>query len=118
MSVRYIFSLLFFALICGFMLGACGSPPEALIMDAEDAIKAATNAGADEYSPKLLDRARAYLQDAKMLSEQGKYKEATRKAENAIIQAKKAEKNSLAMSGAMDRDEGYEEEPDTEEGGE
>ena len=101
MQVRYIISILLLALLCGFLVTACNGPPDDAIMDAEDAIKAAANAGADSESPKLLDRARGLLQEAKMLSEQGNYKDARKKAEVAVIQADKAKKNAERSSGVV-----------------
>ncbi|NQT34037.1 DUF4398 domain-containing protein [bacterium] len=99
MQVRYTISILLLALLCGFLVTACSSPPDDAIMDAEDAIKAAISAGADDDSPKLLDRSRRYLQEAKMLSEQGNYKEARKKAASSVIQANKAKKNAERLSG-------------------
>ncbi len=101
MQVRYIISIFLLALLCGFLVTACEDSPDEAIMDAEDAIKAAINAGADDDSPKLLDKSRRFLQEAKMLNEQGKYKDARKKAESSVIQANKAQKNAERLSGAV-----------------
>jgi hypothetical protein len=84
------------------MLTACEGPPDQAIMDAEDAIKQAVAAGADVDSPKLLDKARTSLQEAKMYNEQGNYKEARKKADLTIIRAEKAAKNAERLTGAKE----------------
>lgn len=99
MTFRWILFLVIVAFCSGLLLSSCAAPPDDAIMDAEDAIKKAATAGADADSPKLLDQARELLQDAKMLREQGKNKEARNKAALAIIRAEKAEKNALRLSG-------------------
>jgi len=91
-------ALIFFAVIL--MLSSCSQPPDEEIMAAEDAIKAAIDAGADELSPNMLNKARNLLQDAKMLNEQGKYSDARKKAEFAVIRAGKAQKNAERLSEA------------------
>ena len=101
MQVRYIISIFLLALLCGFLVTACEGPPDESIMNAEAAIKAAINAGADDDSPKLLDKSRRFLQEAKMLNEQGKYNDARKKAASAVIQANKAKKNSERLAGAV-----------------
>ncbi len=101
MQVRYTISILLLALLCGFLVTACEGPPEDALMDAEDAVKAAVNAGADSDSPKLLNRSRRLLQEAKMLSEQGNYKEARKKAASSVIQANKAKKYADELSGTV-----------------
>jgi hypothetical protein len=120
MTVRWIISLLTLAMCTGFMLSACGEPPDQRIMDAEDAIKKAAAAGADAESPKLLDQARSLVQEAKMLGEQGHNKDARNKAELAIIRAEKAEKNALRLSSAHHEEgaTGEEKTETKEEGGE
>lgn len=80
-------------------LVGCGKPPEEQIMAAEDSIKAAVAAGAEEMSPKLLEKARTYLQDAKMLTEQGHYGEARKKAEFAAMRAGEARRNAAKLGG-------------------
>lgn len=102
MKLSGISSVILIAVIFGVMLSACTSPPDEEIMAAEDAIKRAVAAGADEDSPRLLDKARTLLQEAKMLNEQGDFKEARDKASYSVIQAKKAEKNSTRIARASE----------------
>ena len=104
MKVNFKFlSLLLLISIVSSSLISCKSPPEDEIMVAEDAIKSASAAGADEFSPRLFDKAQVYLQEAKMLNEHGKFDEARKKAEFAIIRAEKAEKNARRLTDAHDR---------------
>ena len=97
-SNRWVIPVLLMAACCCLMLSACGGPPEAEIMAAEDAIKRAAAAGADESSPNLLEKAQGFLQDAKVLSEQGHYSEARKKADFARMRAEQAEKNASRLS--------------------
>ena len=83
---------------------ACAGPPDELIMTAEAAVNHASAAGADEFSPKLFNKAEALLQEAKMLNEKGDYEAAKKKAEFAIIRAEKAEKNANRLDAARQRD--------------
>ena len=92
--------VLFIALSLTSLVTSCAQPPEAEIMAAEDAIKSALNAGADDGSPRLLEKAQKLLQEAKMLSEKGDYKGAIQKAEYARGRAEKAEKNTLRLEEA------------------
>ncbi len=102
MSLRYIIPVLLLSLTCGFLISACGSPPDNAIMNAEDAIKSAIDAGAEDSAPGLLSKARSLLQEAKMLREQGKNKDARKKAGVAVIRAQKAEKYARQLSGATE----------------
>jgi len=102
MKLRYTLLTLFVVCACGFMLTACEEPPDTYIMDAEDAIKAAVAAGADVDSPKLLDKARTFLQEAKMYQEQGNKKDAKNKAVSARIKAEKATRNANRLAEAND----------------
>ena len=92
MTFRWILFLLIVTMCGGFLLTSCAPPSDDTIMDAEDAIKKAATAGADEASPTLLNQARELLQEAKMLREQGNNREARNKAALAIIRAQKAER--------------------------
>ena len=100
MKLRYTLLALLVISVCGFMLTACEEPPDNAIMDAEDAIKTAIAAGSDVDSPKLLDKARTLLQEAKMLREQGDTKGARNKAVNAKIIADKATRNANRLAEA------------------
>ena len=102
MKLRYTLLTLFVICVCGFMLTSCGEPPDTAIIDAEDAIKTAIAAGADADSPKLLDKARTLLQEAKMYSEQGDDKNSRNKAITAKIVAEKATRNSDRLAEAYD----------------
>jgi len=102
MKLRYTLLTLFVISVCGFMLTACEEPPDTAIMDAEDAIKTAIAAGADVDSPKLLDKARTLLQEAKMFQEQDNTKSARNKAVNAKILADKAARNANRLAEAND----------------
>ncbi len=99
MKLRNLAFITLLSMLLGIMIIGCESPPDQEIMDAEDAIKRAMTAGADELSPKLYDAAMQQLQDAKMLSEQENYEGARKKAAFAVIKAKKAEKNAIRLSG-------------------
>ena len=112
MTFRWMLILLVMAFCGSFLLSSCAPPPDDTIMDAEDAIKRAATAGADEASPTLLNQARELLQEAKMLREQGNNKEARNKAALAIIRAQKAER---LAGGTSARSEGEMEEEMEEE---
>ena len=88
----YLIPVLLLAVVCIALLNACAKPPDEAIMSAEDAIKAAAAAGADEASPTLMGKARGFLQEAKVLSEQKRYSDAGKKAGSAKIYAEKAGK--------------------------
>ncbi len=102
MFIRYILSLFLMVFCFGFLFTACEGPPDDAIMDAEDAIKAAIEAGAEDSSPKLLEKAQVRLQDAKMFSEQGRYKEASKKAESSVVMAQSAMKNAQRIAATED----------------
>ena len=117
MFIRYILSLFLMVFCFGFLFTACEGPPDDAIMDAEDAIKAAIEAGAEDSSPKLLEKAQVRLQDAKMFSEQGRYKEARKKAESSVVMSQSAMKNAqrIAATEAEPAEPGAESAPaDTE----
>ncbi len=99
MSFRHIVPVLLLSLTFGVLISGCEGPPDEIIMDAEDAINSAIAAGAADASPGLLGKAQTLLQEAKMLREQGKNKDARKKAEVAIIRARKAEKYAMQVSG-------------------
>ena len=104
MRVNFKFlSLLIVISIAAFSFISCSSPPEDEIMAAEAAVKAALAAGADEFSPRLFDKAQSFLQEAKMLNEQGDYAGAKKKAEYALIRAEKSEKNADRLNEARQR---------------
>ncbi len=90
-----VLSLVFLSGIVG-----CDKAPEALLMEAEDAIKQAKNIGADELTPRIFDQANAFLSEAKSLNAQGKYKEAKKKADSALIRAQKAIRESTRLNEA------------------
>ena len=95
--MRVNFKFLVLSMVISITSGAlisCSSPPDELLMTAEDAVNSASAAGADEFSPKIFDKAQSLLQEAKMLNEQGDYEGAKKKAEYAIIRAEMAEKNA------------------------
>ncbi|MFC2150522.1 DUF4398 domain-containing protein [Calditrichota bacterium] len=88
-----------FSLILSISIMGCSSPPDAEMEGAEAEITKAIQAGADEFSPKLLDRARRYYSEAKIAYDAGDFKEAMNKAELTRMTAEKAIKNSDRMSG-------------------
>ncbi len=96
------------AFFCTILLSACDSPPEEELAAAEDVLKQARDAGAEEYSPKLYDKARDLLREAKMLNDQGQYKEAKKKAEYAELRANQALKNAKNMANAEEAREQFE----------
>ncbi|MFN3821841.1 MAG: DUF4398 domain-containing protein [bacterium] len=77
----------------GFVTG-CSKPPDQEITQAEQAIQEAVQSGADGKSPKLMNMARAALEEAKTLADQGHYKDARNKALSAKRFAEMAEKHS------------------------
>ncbi|MBM3328390.1 MAG: DUF4398 domain-containing protein [Calditrichaeota bacterium] len=77
----------------------CSEPPDDAIMKAEDAIKKAVEAGAEEASPRLLGKARTALSEARALADQGHNSDARKKAELAVIQAEQAERNAIRTGG-------------------
>ena len=93
------------ALVFSLALTSCDEPPEEEIITAEDAIKKALEYGADEASPRLLEKAQKLMQEAKMLNEQGKFKEARQKAEFAKIRADKAVMNAERLEEASKRND-------------
>ncbi len=95
-----VFLLLLVAFSASIMFSACEKTADDQIIAAEDAIKSAINAGADESSPKLLGKARTKVQEAKMLNEQGDYNQAHKKAYSALLNAQGAEKNATRLSEA------------------
>ncbi|MDP8241098.1 MAG: DUF4398 domain-containing protein [Candidatus Hatepunaea meridiana] len=99
MKFSSILSLILVAFVASLLFSACEGPPDDAVMDAEDAIKAAVASGAEDLSPKLLDKAQKLLQEAKMLSEQGRYKDAFKQAQFCIVRAKSAKKNAERLGG-------------------
>jgi len=97
-SFRIAAFFLLLAVAGSMLLAACSKPADDAVMTAEDAIKAAVAAGAEDSSPKLLEKAQNLLQEAKMLNEQGQHPEARKKAEYAVMRAHEAEKNATRMS--------------------
>jgi len=95
-----VFLLLLVAFSASMIFSACTKTADDQILAAEDAIKSAINAGADESSPKLLSKANTMLQEAKMLNENGDYKEANKKAYSALLKAQSAEKNATRLNEA------------------
>lgn len=112
--LRYLKLVPLFAFLLSIGLSACSQPPEEEIMAAEDAFKAAVNAGAEETSPKLLNKAQTLLQEAKMLSEQGHYSQARKKAEFALLRADQAKKNAERLEAVQRQktEEDYATEPE------
>ncbi|MBM3325520.1 MAG: DUF4398 domain-containing protein [Calditrichaeota bacterium] len=94
---RYLLLVGLLALVNG--LAGCAQPPDDAIAKAEEALKHAVEAGADEASPRIMGKARTSLSEAKSLTDQGHYAEARKKAENAELQFNQARKNAEKTGG-------------------
>lgn len=116
-KLSYLLPILLLAFVISLVVSSCAEPPDVEIMAAEDAIKNAINANAEDLSPRLLNKAQKLLQEAKMLNEQGKFAEAKKKAQYAILRAEKAVKNSdrLDQAQRQKQDEDFEDDTDTDE---
>jgi hypothetical protein len=82
------------------VLGACaaGEPPAGAITEAELAVQRATEAQAGQYAPVELSRAQNRLTDAKIASEDERYEEARRLAEQAESDAELARARASAAA--------------------
>ena len=89
------YTLVFSMLI---LLAACSStkPPAEKLTRTEAAISQAEQAGAEEYAPLEVREARKKLEKARELSEDEKYEEARRLAEQAEVDAELAEVKTLS----------------------
>jgi len=99
-NLRYLTPVLLFTFVCALTVTSCSKPADDLIMKAEDALKAAAEAGAETDSPNLYGKAYKQLQDAKMYNEQHQYKKARSEAQASIVNAQAAERYA---SGAVSR---------------
>ena len=88
------------ALAFGLSLTACSKPADDKIESAEAALKAAQAAGADVSSPKLYEKAKDLLAEAKRANEAGNFSDARKKAEFAQMRAEQAGRNAEKLGGA------------------
>lgn len=86
-------------LACGIVLSACSKPADDEIQAAEDMIKKAEEAGALNSSPRLFEKAKDLLAEAKRLNEQSSYSDARKKAEFALMRAEQAKNNAEKLGG-------------------
>ncbi len=89
-NFRYIGMVLVVALTFGMLISSCSGTADAVIEEAQIAVDDAASMGADEHSPAKFEKAKEFLAQAKTLNEKGEYKEATNKAEIALLNAEKA----------------------------
>lgn len=97
--VGFLTAALVAGLTCGLILAACSKPADDEIQAAEEALKNAQSAGADVSSPRLYEKARDLLTEAKRANESGNYSEARKKAEFAMMRAEQAGKNAEKLGG-------------------
>ena len=78
--------------LCAFQTGGCGAAkPTDTLSRAENNLRAAVEARADELAPMDLQRAREKLENSKKAMDAGRHDEARRLAEGAEVEAELAE---------------------------
>jgi hypothetical protein len=87
------------ALAFGLTLSACSKPADDEITAAENALKKAQAAGADAASPRLYEKAKDLLAEAKRANDGGNYADARKKAEFALMRAEQAGRNAEKLGG-------------------
>jgi hypothetical protein len=92
--------LLATALAFGLTLSACSKPADNEIEAAESALKKAQEAGADVASPRLYEKAKDLVAEAKRANESGNYSDARKKANFALMRADQAARNAEKLGGA------------------
>lgn len=92
--------LLATAFAFGLTLSACSKPADSEIEAAESALKKAQEAGADVSSPRLFEKAKDLVAEAKRANEAGNYSDAKKKADFALMRAEQAARNAEKLGGA------------------
>jgi hypothetical protein len=95
----FLSAMLIAVLAFGLTLSACSKPADDVIQAAEDALKKAQEAGADNASPRLYEKAKDLIAEAKRANEAGNYSDARKKAEFAQMRAEQAGKNAEKLGG-------------------
>ena len=98
--ISFLTAALIAAFACSLVLSACSKPADDEITAAENMIKKAEDAGAMNSSPRLLEKAKDLVAEAKKENDQGTYSDARKKAESALMRAEQAEKNAEKLGGA------------------
>ncbi len=80
-------------------LSACSKPADDEIEAAESALKSAQAGGADVASPRLYEKAKDLLAEAKRANEAGNYSDARKKAEFALMRAEQSGRNAEKLGG-------------------
>ena len=92
--------LLVTALAFGLNLTGCSKPADSEIEAAEAALKKAQEAGADAASPRLYEKAKDLLAEAKRANEAGNFSDAKKKADFALMRAEQAGRNAEKLGGS------------------
>ncbi len=79
------------------MVTGCETIPVQQMSDARQAYRAAQQAGADTYAPKLFAEVKVLMEDADRFLAEGRYSLAGKIAERARVLAIKARKKALAV---------------------
>ncbi len=92
--------VLFTALAFGLTLSACSKSADDEITAAENALKKAQEAGAEVASPRLYEKAKDLLAEARRANEAGNFSDARKKAEFALMRAEQSGRNAEKLGGA------------------
>jgi Domain of unknown function (DUF4398) len=95
---RLIPSLLLAVLVAGATLGGCAGAPFQEMSDARQAIRAAERAGAAQYAPDPLGKARQLVERARVGMQKGDYRQARDDAEQAREKAMEARRLAEAAA--------------------
>ena len=97
---RYALPLLLAVLFANPLLGGCAGMPLQQMSDARQAIRAAEQAGAQQYAPALLGEARGLVESARQNMHKGEYRQARDEAELAREKAMEARRVAESSAGA------------------
>ena len=95
---RLIPLLLLAVLLAGTTLGGCAGAPVQELSDARQAIRAAEQAGAQQYAPDTLAEARQFVERARLGMHKGDYRQARDDAEQARARAMEARRLAEAAA--------------------
>ena len=98
--ISFLTAALVAAFACSLVLSACSKPADEDITAAESMIKKAEDVGAMNSSPRLLEKAKELVAEAKKDNDQGSFSDAHKKAQSALMRAEQAEKNAEKLGGA------------------
>ena len=111
-------ALLWSGILAGLTFGGCSTsrPPTDMVANAELHVRAAHDAGAEEYAPISFRSATGKLEKSKRAMEDKRYEDARRLAESAQVDAELAEAQAEAriLRRAADRLAGRDDMPPTE----